>query len=574
MNLKCLIRNSILLLSFIFLPFFLLAQKLVDDDELVNQWNKLDRVWKNILLENATGNSVTEATFEIVERIFLDKNPVVIKSGTYSSIPDLEGFYFLQNRQAIELKGYEIANLAGANFLNETTQLKLTACTIKCTSRDFFSYDQIVSPGKKEIFLGKVKLGESYATEDKIKENFKRKAAFFWWSHLSSDQRYLTKYICKLPTNQTISLDNIGLIRSLFYQRVITFDLSQIPVENLKRADLEFLNILVDLRVLELENGYGLEDLKFIGALKTISVLICRNLGLRSLSGVQFLENLNTLDCSGNQITSLDPICETKHLGYLICTNNQISVLPDTFPSLYFLDARSNKIENLSGFCSMSNLKYLYLDHNPLKMNIDCLGDLEGLERLNLNNCQIDNIEWAANLRALRTLFIQNNIVDNLCPLIGLNRLEALDARGNNLKTVDCIRNISTLKELDISENEIEDITFTEALTSLEELNVAENEIAEFPELKASKIERLNISGNSFSNLSNLSEMGNLEYLNISNNDSNVKLESLPDFSEFESLSELYFSNNYMDLEKQAEVLEQVSELVEKDVLKVRCIWF
>ena len=266
-------------------------------NEVGEKWNELDYSWQKYLMRNALGMEKTRISPDDLSTIYYWSGVLDYNQGRgQKKLENLKGLYFLQHASRLTFHQIDFVSLEGAEYLNEKTQLQLYNCIVDCPSPTYFDVEKIRNPESKDIFLGDVKIGEQYAPAAKINTNFFAKRAFFWWEHLTSGQKEIVKYICGIDAGQNIDLHNIHLISPFFYTRVISLDLKKLPPEKLQAIDLSFLNILTDLKLLEVRNGHNIRDLDFLGDLTTIETLICNNLGLQSLNGVQRLTKLSALE--------------------------------------------------------------------------------------------------------------------------------------------------------------------------------------------------------------------------------------------------------------------------------------
>ena len=134
--------------------------------------------------------------------------------------------------------------------------------------------------------------------------------------------------------------------------------------------------------------------------------------------------------------------------------------------------------------------------------NLSFLSGLTSLTSLKLSGNEIEDLSGLPN--SLQTLDLSDNAsLADLSKLSGLSKLKTLDV--SNTKVRDLTGLPTGLTSLKASGNNIEDMSKISGLTSLETLDLSNNLISVLTDLSGfSKLENLNLQGNSFSNIDSL----------------------------------------------------------------------
>lgn len=169
------------------------------------------------------------------------------------------------------------------------------------------------------------------------------------------------------------------------------------------------------------------------------------------------------------------------------------------------------------------------------------------LEKLDLEDCSIDDVEPLANLTALRLLDLGNNNISNLTPLAKLTRLEGLLLKGNEISDltplaklrwlaalvlerndiydIQPLANLTALRILDLDGNTVDNIESLKDLIWLEELHLKQNRISDItPLANLRRLKTLNLDGNGVDNIKPLEDLTQIERLDLdSNNIDNIE---------------------------------------------------
>ena len=134
-------------------------------------------------------------------------------------------------------------------------------------------------------------------------------------------------------------------------------------------------------------------------------------------------------------------------------------------------NSQSEKIKKLDGIEALINLQSLDLSHNAISDPI-LLDELRHLERLDLDNNEIQSVRLRRLHETLRALSLNNNKITDVTWLATYYRLEHLSLSHNRLRLIPAIVGLDSLRSLDLSYNDIVDVTPLKRLTHVETINV------------------------------------------------------------------------------------------------------
>ena len=223
--------------------------------------------------------------------------------------------------------------------------------------------------------------------------------------------------------------------------------------------------------------------------------------------------------------------------------------------------------EELTVLSSMSALRELTVTNaSPSRQILNAIGNMEGLERLTLAYCDLNDLSFLSGLQelsyldlsynfiqdlsplsqltALETLYLSNNAIADLSPLAGLNGLKKLNLSHNSITTIQPVCSIRTLVSLNVSSNLLEDLSDLDLLPSLEQLDASYNRLESVTVLgRCSALTGVDISNNQLDDIHALENLRNLMELNCSYN----FITDLPDWSQECKLVELNAAYNGID---------------------------
>ncbi|MBS5633377.1 MAG: leucine-rich repeat domain-containing protein [Clostridiales bacterium] len=167
------------------------------------------------------------------------------------------------------------------------------------------------------------------------------------------------------------------------------------------------------------------------------------------------------------------------------------------------LTVTDSQVQDLSFLSGLTSLTSLTLSGNNIQ-DLSALSSLTSLKTLDLSGNNIQDLSALSSLTSLETLDLSDNAsLADLSTLSGLSKLKTLDV--SNTKVRDLTGLPTGLTSLKASGNNIEDMSKISGLTSLETLDLSNNLISVLTDLSGfSKLENLNLQGNSFSNIDSL----------------------------------------------------------------------
>lgn len=254
-----------------------------------------------------------------------------------------------------------------------------------------------------------------------------------------------------------------------------------------------------------------------------LSGLSARELGATSLRGLECAQGLETLGLSGNQISDLSPLAE---LG-----------------ALRELELSENEIESLAPLRDLP-LQRLILDANPLgDRGLTGVGELAGLDHLDVSRTGISSLEPVAELADLRTLSARGNELESVAPLAGLDALLSVDLEDNQVESIESLAG-KALRRLDLDDNLVDSLEALAGMESLEYLDARRNALTTAAPLSGlPNLVDLDLAENALGSSAGLDGLVALEAIDVSDND----IGELEGLSDGQSLRRVFARNNGLD---------------------------
>ena len=145
------------------------------------------------------------------------------------------------------------------------------------------------------------------------------------------------------------------------------------------------------------------------------------------------------------------------------------------------------------------------------------LSSIIGKKEINLsNNTTIADLEPLGKMSELIRVNLSGTPVSELLPLRNLNKLESLDISGSSVVSLDPLKYCNHIKNLDINGTKITDISLVAGFPILSRLNISNSGVRDVTPLKdLTTLTTLNMSGIPVTDIASLSGLVNLETLDI-----------------------------------------------------------
>ena len=299
-------------------------------------------------------------------------------------------------------------------------------------------------------------------------------------------------------------------------------EITQLDLSNCQISDLsgiEKFTSLVDLN-LSKNTISDISDLSNLGSLKTLNL---SNNTINNINNISALTTLTNLNLNSNKISDITPISKLINLQVLDVSNNAIStaVAVRSLPNLTSLNVSQNS--------SLGNLSDVLMSQ---------------LTALNISSTAITNIENITTCRNLIELNIANNNISSLTPLFATEKLEnETVAILRNLQKLDVgyttksgltfsnLKKITALKELYAQGNELTSVSGIAEMGELEYVNLDDNNIENIDPFRTTttqngievtkdllKATQISLANNEIEDISVLSYLERIEYLNLAGN--------------------------------------------------------
>lgn len=244
--------------------------------------------------------------------------------------------------------------------------------------------------------------------------------------------------------------------------------------------------------------------------LEGIWTLDLSNQNLDSIEDIEIFANLCSLDLSGNNITDVSGLEKLTNLGSLNLSNLKDVTGYENLTNIWLLNLRNCNFKDISKLSNLTNLEYLDLSENKELTNIDTLTQfaiwtlvledcnlkdiseitkITTLNDLNIsNNKEIENLEKIQDLENLDMLYLNNCEIEDVSN-ISQKSLWYLDLSNNkNLSNIDKLTNVAYLI---LNNCEINDLSILPETSALEGLSLKNNNITDVTPIKDKKYERL-----------------------------------------------------------------------------------
>jgi Leucine-rich repeat (LRR) protein len=310
------------------------------------------------------------------------------------------------------------------------------------------------------------------------------------------------------------------------------------------------------------ETAKKIYDLSKTGVFNTLSL---KNMGLDSLTYIQVFNQIQELDLSGNHISKFKDLTVFSKLKSLNLGTNNIYTTVDfpVFPNLEKLWLNNNQISDFKGLSRQPKLEFLCLSQNSGSVDLAELSKIKTLKELDLGSSRVEDYTALKDFPELRSLSIGGQQNTDFSKFPVLPKLEEIDLSNNAFGTtraglMTIFNNFTELRKINLGNNSISSLyvltnyygeysSFNNLINmpaeikplfmKLEDLNVSSNTISDLEAITYFKnIKKLNVNGNSIVDISPLAKLKNLETLDLSNNQI-VSIDSLKFLTQIKELN-------------------------------------
>ena len=166
----------------------------------------------------------------------------------------------------------------------------------------------------------------------------------------------------------------------------------------------------------------------------------------------------------------------------------------------------------------LMELEKLDLSVYPRLRNIEPVGKLTNLTRVNISGTQVEDIVPLKNLTRLEVLDCSNTEISDLSPLKYALGLKALRIDSTKVTDISVLSSMENLSQLSVSHTFVSSLEPFSGLENIKKLNVSKTRIRSLAGLESMKrLEVLLCSDNHIKNLEPLQKLTNLSHLQIDN---------------------------------------------------------
>ena len=179
------------------------------------------------------------------------------------------------------------------------------------------------------------------------------------------------------------------------------------------------------------------------------------------------------------------------------------------------LEARNRDIQDLTGLQFTTNLNELFLNNNQVS-DLSPIAGLINLEVLDLWNTPVSNLSPLTGLKNLSNLSFGLTSVSDISPVAGLINLEGLHFYGAPVSDLSPVAGLINLKGLSFSSESISDLSPVAGLINLESILTWGSPIPDLsPVAGLTKLKYLEVSGAEISDLTPVAGLTNLTELRL-----------------------------------------------------------
>ncbi|CAL6047177.1 Conserved_hypothetical protein [Hexamita inflata] len=373
---------------------------------------------------------------------------------------------------------------------------------------------------------------------------------------------------CQIQSLQLLQSENVEVLHLLQNGYVFKNRLNQLRMQNFTQykhlkelhikqydeIDTTPLNVLNNLQEVNFEDcnsiiiNFNSKSIHSVSFNKCIFQSIdCFQLPNLYKLSVMYQRSVSLIFSSMNQdqsqITAINQISTSQDIMKINILDAQKNIHTIKFNiQLEKLNINNCRLKQIDMMSFLVNLKELDLANNCFN-DLTPLQNLVKLTKLNLSSCEITNIEPLQSIINLEDLDLsQNSNLTNLIPLQKLMKLAILNLKYcQKLKQFDPLRSLIDLKQLILDFNDLKDISFIKYLTNLQILNLYQCNLSNIDVLTTLvNLKELDLYGNTNINITPLQYLTELTKLILDE----CYILSVEALMPLQKLKELHLYNN------------------------------
>ncbi|KAL0217168.1 hypothetical protein RCL1_007651 [Eukaryota sp. TZLM3-RCL] len=253
-----------------------------------------------------------------------------------------------------------------------------------------------------------------------------------------------------------------------------------------------------------------LSDISTLSSCFRLQVLNLSNTGIIDISALSLCTNLREVVLSHNQISDISPLSSCTNLVVLHLSNTSVSDISCLSKCILLeqLSLKSTQVNDLYPLCNCSSLFSLNLSSTPI-CDLVQLFPCSRLSQLNLTNTLVPS--------EFRLEYNEREDIKSL--FTSFRKGFSLDLSSKSLSNLGDYLHCFTyrLECLNLSANSVSDITYLSCCTGLEVLNLSRTEVDDISSLSTcTKLKTLLLNNTRVANISSLSNCLSLNCLDLS----------------------------------------------------------
>ena len=166
-----------------------------------------------------------------------------------------------------------------------------------------------------------------------------------------------------------------------------------------------------------------------------------------------------------------------------------------TLTGLQWLDLDNSQVQDLSLLSNLKGLQMLRLNNTRVQ-DLSALAGLEELQLLDLSDTLVEDLAPLSDLKGLQRLEFDNTQVHDLTPLSGLKGLQELWLSGTRVHDLSPLFHLKGLQLLDLDDTKVEDLSPLSGMKGLQNLYLENTQVQDLSPLSGlNELFRLSLSG-------------------------------------------------------------------------------